>query len=313
MKLPILLLALLWQPSLHAVSVTIGTGGEQGIYYQVIKEFCRLAHKSDPTVQCKPQASSGSIENLRLLQAGEIPYALVQSDWLYQASQGTGPFARQPQPELRTLFATHAEPFTIVVRADGDITTLEQLKLAPIDMGLKSSGTRQTALALFSVLGAKEQDLDLKSVANLSEALCSKQIDAYGLVMGHPNRIVLETSKRCAIRFMSVEGAIREQLLQGVKYYQRSQIPPRIYPGNLKATPTFAIAATLVTNAITPDKDVYHLTKAMLSQQTSFNEQTYGYANLFHKARNKTGPVLSVTQHPGAARYFEELKAAGKL
>ncbi len=313
MKLPILLLALLWQPSLHAVSVTIGTGGEQGIYYQVIKEFCRLAHKSDPTVQCKPQASSSSIENLRLLQAGEIPYALVQSDWLYQASQGTGPFARQPQPELRTLFATHAEPFTIVVRADGDITTLEQLKLAPIDMGLKNSGTRQTALALFSVLGAKEQDLDLKSVANLSEALCSKQIDAYGLVMGHPNRIVLETSKRCAIRFMSVEGAIREQLLQGVKYYQRSQIPPRIYPGNLKATPTFAIAATLVTNAITPDKDVYHLTKAMLSQQTSFNEQTYGYANLFHKARNKTGPVLSVTQHPGAARYFEELKAAGKL
>ncbi len=313
MKLPILLLALLWQPSLHAVSVTIGTGGEQGIYYQVIKEFCRLAHKSDPTVQCKPQASSGSIENLRLLQAGEIPYALVQSDWLYQASQGTGPFARQPQPELRTLFATHAEPFTIVVRADGDITTLEQLKLAPIDMGLKNSGTRQTALALFSVLGAKEQDLDLKSVANLSEALCSKQIDAYGLVMGHPNRIVLETSKRCAIRFMSVEGAIREQLLQGVKYYQRSQIPPRIYPGNLKATPTFAIAATLVTNAITPDKDVYHLTKAMLSQETSFNEQTYGYANLFHKARNKTGPVLSVTQHPGAARYFEELKAAGKL
>ena len=313
MKLPILLLALLWQPSLHAVSVTIGTGGEQGIYYQVIKEFCRLAHKSDPTVQCKPQASSGSIENLRLLQAGEIPYALVQSDWLYQASQGTGPFARQPQPELRTLFATHAEPFTIVVRADGDITTLEQLKLVPIDMGLKKSGTRQTALALFSVLGAKEQDLDLKSVANLSEALCSKQIDAYGLVIGHPNRIVLETSKRCAIRFMSVEGAIREQLLQGVKYYQRSQIPPRIYPGNLKATPTFAIAATLVTNAITPDKDVYHLTKAMLSPQTSFNEQTYGYANLFHKARNKTGPVLSVTQHPGAARYFEELKAAGKL
>jgi len=197
MKLPILLLVLLWQPSLHAVSVTIGTGGEQGIYYQVIKEFCRLAHKSDPTVQCKPQASSGSIENLRLLQAGEIPYALVQSDWLYQASQGTGPFARQPQPELRTLFATHAEPFTIVMRADGDITTLEQLKLAPIDMGLKNSGTRQTALALFSVLGAKEQDLDLKSVANLSEALCSKQIDAYGLVMGHPNRIVLETSKRC--------------------------------------------------------------------------------------------------------------------
>ncbi|WP_447835018.1 TAXI family TRAP transporter solute-binding subunit [Aeromonas salmonicida] len=307
------LLALLWPLPLLANPVTLATGGEQGIYHQVAREFCRLANKSDPELQCKPQATSGSIENLRQLQAGQTSYALVQSDWLYQASKGLGPYVSQPQPELRALFATHAEPFTIVVRADGDITSLEQLKLAPIDMGLKSSGTRQTALALFDLLGAKEQDLDLKSAGNLVDALCSKQIDAYGLVMGHPNRIVLDTAKRCAIRFLPIEGALREQLIKGVKYYQRSQVPARIYPGNLKATPTFAIAATLVTNAATPEADVYRLTRAMLTQQTNFNEQTYGYANLFHKARNKTGPVLSIEQPPGAAKYFEELKTAGKL
>ncbi|MFB2926981.1 TAXI family TRAP transporter solute-binding subunit [Aeromonas hydrophila] len=308
-----LLLALLCPLPLLADTMTITTGGEQGIYHQIAKEFCRLANKSDAGLQCKLQATSGSIENLRQLKSGETRYALVQSDWLYQASHGLGPYASQPQPELRAIFATHAEPFTIVVRADGDITSLEQLKLAPIDMGLKSSGTRQTALALFNVLGTKEQDLDLKSVANLAESLCSKQIDAYGLVMGHPNRIVLDTAKRCAVRFLPIEGATRDQLLKGVKYYQRSQVPARIYPGNLKATPTFAIAATLVTTASTPEADVYRLTKAMLAQQTKFNEQTYGYANLFHQARNKTGPVLSIDQHPGAAKYFEELKTAGKL
>lgn len=313
MRITLLLLTLLYLPPLQANNMTIGTGGEQGIYYQIIKEFCRLAGKSDPDLTCKLQASSGSIENLRLLQAGEIAYAIVQSDWLYQASHGTGPFTQRPQPELRALFATHAEPFTLVVRADGDVTKLEQLKLTPIDMGLKSSGTRQTAMALFGALGVKEQELDLKNVANLSEALCSKQIDAYGLVMGHPNRIVLETAKRCAIRFLPIDGPVRDQLLKGVKYYQRSQVPARIYPGNLKATPTFAIAATLVTNAGTAEADVYRLTKAMLSQPTGFNEQTYGYANLFHKARNKIGPVLSIPQHPGAGKYFEELQAAGKL
>lgn len=200
-----------------------------------------------------------------------------------------------------------------MIRADGDITSLEQLKLAPIDMGLKSSGTRQTALTLFNILGAKEQDLDLKSMANLPDALCSKQIDAFALVMGHPNRIVLDTAKRCAVTFLPIDGATRDQLLKGVKYYQRSQVPARIYPGNLKATPTFAIAATLVTNATMPEESVYRLTKAMLTQQTKFNEQTYGYANMFHRARNKTGPVLSIEQHPGAAKYFDELKAAGKL
>ncbi|KAL8188459.1 UNVERIFIED_CONTAM: hypothetical protein K2H54_000171 [Gekko kuhli] len=174
----------------------------------------------------------GSIENLRQLKSGETRYALVQSDWLYQASHGLGPYASQPQPELRAIFATHAEPFTIVVRADGDITSLEQLKLAPIDMGLKSSGTRQTALALFNVLGAKEQESRSQERGQ----------------SGRP--------KRCAVRFLPIEGATRDQLLKGVKYYQRSQVPARIYPGNLKATPTFAIAATLVTTASTPEANV---------------------------------------------------------
>ncbi len=313
MKKLAMLLPLLWQPGLMAESITIGTGGEQGIYHQITKEFCRLAHEADEQLKCALQGTSGSIENLQRLKSGESSYAMVQSDWLYQASKGLGPFAKQPQPELRALFATHAEPFTIVIRADGDITSLEQLKLAPIDMGLKGSGTRQTALTLFNQLGAQEQDLDLKSMANQSDALCSKQIDAFALVMGHPNRIVLDTAKRCAVRFLPIEGATRDQLLKGVKYYQRSQVPARIYPGNLKATPTFAIAATLVTNAAMPEESVYRLTKAMLTQQTKFNEQTYGYANMFHRARNKTGPVLSIEQHPGAAKYFEELKAAGKL
>lgn len=308
-----MLLPLLWQPGLMAESITIGTGGEQGIYHQITKEFCRLAHEADEQLKCALQGTSGSIENLQRLKSGDSSYAMVQSDWLYQASKGLGPFATQPQPELRALFATHAEPFTIVIRADGDITSLEQLKLVPIDMGLKGSGTRQTALTLFNQLGAQEQDLDLKSMANQSDALCSKQIDAFALVMGHPNRIVLDTAKRCAVRFLPIEGAIRDQLLKGVKYYQRSQVPARIYPGNLKATPTFAIAATLVTNTAMPEESVYRLTKAMLTQQTKFNEQTYGYANMFHRARNKIGPVLSIEQHPGAAKYFEELKAAGKL
>lgn len=48
------LLALLWPLPLLANPVTLATGGEQGIYHQVAREFCRLANKSDPELQCKP-------------------------------------------------------------------------------------------------------------------------------------------------------------------------------------------------------------------------------------------------------------------
>ncbi|WP_273543617.1 TAXI family TRAP transporter solute-binding subunit, partial [Aeromonas veronii] len=85
MKKLAMLLPLLWQPGLMAETVTITTGGEQGIYHQITKEFCRLAHEVDEQLACKLQSSSGSIENLKRLKSGESSYAMVQSDWLYQA------------------------------------------------------------------------------------------------------------------------------------------------------------------------------------------------------------------------------------
>lgn len=308
------LLSLILAPSLQAASpLKIDTGSEQGIYYQMAKEFCRLAHEQDESLLCQPNATSGSLDNLDRLARKESDYAIVQSDWLYQASKGEGAFAGAPQPGLKSLFATHAEPFTLVIRADGDITRLEQLKAAPIDMGLKGSGTRKTALALMAELGAGEEDLDLKSAGNVAEALCDKRIDAFALVIGHPNRMVLDAAKRCPITFMAIEGTVRDQLIKGRPYYQPSRIPARIYPGNPQPVPTFAIAATLISREDVSEAQVYRLTKAMLGQQIPFNEQTYGYANLFHRARNKTGSVLMAPQHAGAARYFAELKAAGKL
>ena len=89
MRIPLLLLALLWQPTLHATTMTIGTGGARHLLpgHQGVLQ---TGQKVTPTMPCKLQASSGSIENLRQLKTGEVPYALVQSDWLYQASQGTG-------------------------------------------------------------------------------------------------------------------------------------------------------------------------------------------------------------------------------
>ncbi|WP_339379074.1 TAXI family TRAP transporter solute-binding subunit [Aeromonas veronii] len=89
MKKLAMLLPLLWQPGLMAETVTITTGGEQGIYHQITKEFCRLAHEVDEQLACTLQSSSGSIENLKRLKSGETSYAMVQSDWLYQAANST--------------------------------------------------------------------------------------------------------------------------------------------------------------------------------------------------------------------------------
>ena len=50
----------------------------------------------------------------------------------------------------------------------------------------------------------------------------------------------------------------------------------------------------------------------MLSQQTSFNEQTYGYANLFHKARTNR-PGAECRTASGRGKIFRGVEGGGQV
>ncbi|PJG57810.1 TAXI family TRAP transporter solute-binding subunit [Aeromonas cavernicola] len=286
----------------------LGTGDINGIYYQIGGEFCRLATNSNLNYRCAVVPSSGSIENLSLLENNEINFAIVQSDWVYQAYQGIGPFKEKPMNELRAIFATHAEPFTLVVKANADINSVLDLKNKKIYIGMPNSGTRQTAINLFSKVNLSLNDLKEVNVEYPSEALCKGAIDAFAMVSGHPNKTLVETTKLCDIKFIAIDKAILDKLMMGSPFYQKSQIPPRLYPGNIKPIPTFAVAAILVTSSSTNPDKVYALTKGMLDQQTNFNKQTFAYANLFRLNKHRVGKVIPIEQHPGAKKYFDETK-----
>lgn len=299
--------------SLASERIYLGTGDINGVYYQIGGELCRLATNSSLNYRCAVVPSSGSIENLALLESKQINFAIVQSDWAFQASHGLGLFSGKPNNSLRALFATHAEPFTLVVRADSRLHSLDDIRGKKVNFGQVGSGTRQTAIALLNTMKFNIRDVQEVDVSAPGEALCKGDIDLFTMVSGHPNKTLVDTAKQCPVRFLPIEGDVLTTLLANSPYYQKSQIPPRLYPGNVKPVPTFATAAILVTSANTSDEQAYAITKGMLNEQTNFNKQTFAYANLFRLNRHRTGKVLPIEQHPGAKRYFNELTQLGKL
>jgi hypothetical protein len=78
----------------QATDITIGTASRAGVYFQVGRAMCRLVNynSADHGLRCEPLPTDGSIANLRDLRAGDLDLAIVQSDWQYHATQGTGPF-----------------------------------------------------------------------------------------------------------------------------------------------------------------------------------------------------------------------------
>src|SRR6056297_2100039 len=102
--------------------ITIGTGGQTGVYYVVGQSICRLVNRlDDANIKCNAPSTGGSVANINGIKSGELDMGVAQSDVQYQAYNGTGNFEDNPYPELRAVFRVHGEPLTLLARADSGI------------------------------------------------------------------------------------------------------------------------------------------------------------------------------------------------
>ena len=295
-----------WSYGAAPPPIVLAGGDIHGVYFQVARELCRLTTLETPDQACSVKASQGSTDNLQLLQHGAVNVALVQGDLLYWAQRGEGPYQGQAMPHLRSIMATHAEPFTLIVRQDekADITSLQG---RPIYLGADNSGSRLTAqlvLNHFGLSGIKQQEV---SVVDPAAALCEKRIDAWSLVIGHPNQQVLEVAKRCAIQFVPIRPARTQSRADKYPFYRVSQIPGRLYPGVLQSTATLALPAILVTTDTMDERSVQRLIEGYWRHRHEFNKKVSAYANLFRLPEHMKQAASLIPMHPAASKALATL------
>ncbi len=205
------------------------------------------------------------------------------------------------------MFSLHAEPFTVVARADSGIATFDDLKGKRVNVGNPGSGQRSTMEMLMAAKGWTMNDFalvsELKS-AEQAQALCDDKIDAMVFTVGHPSGSIQEATTSCAARLIPVTGPEVDQLLAQNPYDVKSVIPGGMYPGNDQDVETFGVKATLVTRADVPDDVVYEVTKAVFEHLDEFKKLHPAFAAL--QKQEMVAQALSAPLHPGAAKYYKE-------
>ena len=173
--------------------VSIGTGGVTGVYYPTGGAICRMMAKSraEHGIRCGVESTGGSVYNVNAVRSGELEFGVAQSDVQFKALNGEGSFADQgANPDLRSVFSIHPEPFTVVARADSGIANFDDLKGKRVNVGNPGSGQRDTMEVLMAALGWTMDDFALTSelqAAEQSQALCDNNIDAMVYTVGHPS------------------------------------------------------------------------------------------------------------------------------
>ncbi|NRA19111.1 MAG: TAXI family TRAP transporter solute-binding subunit [Oceanospirillaceae bacterium] len=289
--------------------VSIGTGGVTGVYYPTGGAICRLVNKKrkEHGIRCSAESTGGSIYNINTIRAGELEFGVAQSDWQHHAYYGTSKFSEAGKFEkLRSVFSVHAEPVTVIARADANAKNITDLKGKRLNIGNPGSGTRGTWDVIEETMGWKRSDLALAAEMKSAEtgaAVCDGKLDAYFWLVGHPSALTQESLASCNANLVHVNTPEIDKLVADKPYYRKAIIPAGMY-NNEEDIITFGVGATFVTSSDVPADVVYIIVQAVFDNFDQFKKLHPAFANL--KPEEMIRDSLSAPLHEGAIRYYKE-------
>lgn len=289
--------------------ITIGTGGQTGVYYVVGQSICQLVNRDTAKTQikCNAPSTGASVANLNSIAAQQMDMGIAQSDWQYHAYNGSSTFEGKGNDKLRAVFSIHPEPFTVMARDDSGVQEFDDLKGKRVNVGDPGSGTRATMNVILAAKGWTDREFKVASElkpTEMASVMCDNNLDVITFNAGHPNGTLKEAAASCDAHLVPVRGEAIDKLVAEHSYYAKATIPGGLYKGSDEPVETFGVYATLVTSTDVDDDKVYAVVKAVFDNFDRFKRLHPAFANL--KEQDMIKNALSAPLHNGAIRYYKE-------
>jgi uncharacterized protein len=287
--------------------LSIATGGTGGVYYPLGGALANVLGKAVPGVEATAEVTSASVDNVKLIAAGQVDVAFTLADTAADGFNGTGKFKdKQPIRAIAVIYANKSQ--WVTVEGTG-IQKLQDLKGKRIGTGAPGSGTEIIALRMLEAVGIDpEKDVrrEKLSVAESVNALKDRKIDAFFWSGGVPTAAVtdLAATPGVKIKLLDHADAIPAMAKKYGPLYVKGTIPAKSYPGMTKDVEVADVWNLLIVNEKMDEKLVHDLVKALFERKADLVAVHAEAKNL--DLKNQYGVGSPVPFHPGATKYFAE-------
>ncbi|MEN3047714.1 MAG: TAXI family TRAP transporter solute-binding subunit [Candidatus Caldarchaeales archaeon] len=291
------------------VTFSIATGGVGGVYYPVGGAFASLWNKYlGPTVTATVEATTASVDNIKLLRDGKVEVAFTLPDTAYDAYRGAGAFS-DSKVEVRTLAVLYNNYQHIVTLEGKGITKISDLKGKRVSTGAPGSGTEVIALRILRAAGI-DPDKDIVrerlGVRESADALKDGKIDAFFWSGGIPTAAVAELASTPGLKVVLLPSSevvekLREQF--GPIYFV-AKIPAGTYAGQDRDIEVLTATNLLVVHARMPESLAYQLTKTLFDNIKEIEGAHAVIKDI--KLEFQKSMYSPIPFHEGAIRYYRE-------
>jgi TRAP transporter TAXI family solute receptor len=274
-------------PSREPRWVEIGTDEATGLSHVTGLSIAKVAGNKleELGFRIRVKTTDGPVSSLNAVDAGDLDFAVVRSDVLYEATRGFGPWAVQgPQTDLLAVFTVHAESVSLLAAEEAGIETLEDLRGKRVNIGEPGSKERRSAVHVLENAG-----IDFKKDLRAEQALAGEapgmlqngRIDAFFATTEHPNDLIKEAfggSRK--VHFVPIVNT-RRNLLR-FPYYIQTRIPVQFYPGaaHQEDVETIGYKVSLVASARVPNDLVSGILGEVFDNIDRLRELHPAYRNL---------------------------------
>lgn len=285
--------------------LTLATGGTSGVYYPLGGAIGQvLSNKSDGALSVTAQATGASGENMRLVEAGDVDFAIVQNDVADAAFNGNAPF-RNKLGDVRAIARLYPEYIHVVASKDSGVKNLEDFKGKKVSVGARGSGNEVNCRQIFDFYGLDYKNLEpiFLPYGETADQFKDRQVDGFVFSIGTPAPAIQDITTTQDVVFVPLEGAKADEVIAKFPYLVKDAIPAKTYKGQENAVPTLSVQAILVANKDMPDDVAYNLTKTLFE---NLGDVSKGHNKGSEIQLEKAADGVTIPFHPGAEKYLKE-------
>jgi hypothetical protein len=287
--------------------ISITTGGTGGVYYPMGGGMANILSKYVPGLQVTAEVTGGSVDNLKLINAGKSEVAFSMADAGWEAYQGIDKF-KDGKVNARTLMVLYPNKMHVVTIESTGINKLSDLKGKRVSTGSAGSGTEIMALRVLEAVGIdgkKDLKQERLGAAESVNAIKDRKIDAFFWVGGVPTAAVtdLAATPGIKIKLIDHDEAVEAMNKKYGPLYVKSVIPAGSYGGQDKASPNVDVWNILVSSDKMSDPMAYSIVKTLFEKKAELVAVHMEAKNIELKSQAQGSPIPF---HPGARKYLEE-------
>ncbi len=286
------------------VTIRIGGGPSSSANYTTFAGIGNLITQDHPNYLINTEISTGSQENIRMIQSGTVQFGVAMTDVEEAAAKGTREFEGSPV-EICHVMGGYTTMLHMFVPEDSDVNSIADLKGKKLAVS-KGAMAQYYMPILLEAYGLTKDDVQITETAlqDICDAVNDGNADFGVHITPYTSSPIADLAATKGIRLLSIDEDHIKQISEANPFFYKSVIPGGTYTGIDEDTVVLGTRNNLVCAKSVDEEVVYNVVKSIIEHQEDLKD-VHPQAHHFNKENAVEGALIDI--HPGAAKYYKEI------